>query len=175
MEAMCGFLTEENLKLHKDYLCDLRLKYSILTKSNPDIADKIPAEIQGMRLGRDFKSEALRLLVEIMSHDTYFSSFASCDTHSKEIKNFYSSEADFRYKILELAMSSTHGFVYILLDKKGKPYPILSDMLHSTYVTDIPVLAIDICEHAYFADYGFNRYEYLKRAISHLDISKIYT
>ena len=34
-------------------------------------------------------------------------------------------------------------------------------------------LAVDLCEHAYFYDYGFDKKSYLKAALSSLDLSKI--
>ena len=35
------------------------------------------------------------------------------------------------------------------------------------------VRAIDVCEHAYFADYGFDKQRYLISALPYLDITKL--
>ena len=37
----------------------------------------------------------------------------------------------------------------------------------------LPLVCIDVCEHAYFLDYGFDKERYLKSALPYLDITKL--
>ena len=36
-----------------------------------------------------------------------------------------------------------------------------------------PALAIDVCEHAYFMDYGFDRERYLVSALPYLNVAEL--
>ncbi len=173
-ENMLLFLTAENIKNHKEYMNTLFAKYMIYEKSISALKGKTPREISKMRLNREDKFKILSLLTEYLSHKSYFSSFAENNTRCPEIKKYFTSEDDFCYRVIECAKKETGGFVYIINDRNGTPC-----ILHSSECTDIfinytPVLALDLCEHAYFADYGYDKEEYIRRAAARLDISKLF-
>ena len=44
--------------------------------------------------------------------------------------------------------------------------------MHAGAVADIPAV-VDVCEHAYFMDYGYNRERYLLSSLPYLDIAKL--
>ncbi len=173
-ENMLYFLTQDSIKKHMEYMDTLFLKYSIYEKSIPDLKGKTPAQISRMRIDKSDKENILSLLKEYHSHKTYFNSFAKNDKPCKEIKRFYSSENDFCYRVVERARAVECGYIYILKDKKGVPVIAHSLDISSAYISCTPILVLDLCEHAYFADYGFNRDEYIRRAVSRLDISKLF-
>lgn len=169
-DAMNAFLTKENLDMHREYLRDLNLRYSIIEKSEPTIKGKSLSDILGMRIDIGLKSDIMRLKNEINLHKCYFSSFSLNAGTTKSIIGYYSSDADFRYRVLCAARDTEGDFVCISKNRYGVPQ-IYSASCTCTNAISVPALALDVCEHAYFYDYGFNRAEYLKRAISHLDLS----
>ena len=76
------------------------------------------------------------------------------------------------YELLLAAKDSRSEFLFICRDKHGKPV-IASDKYTDVIQKYTPCLAIDLCEHAYFWDYGFEKEEYIRRAIEHIDLLKI--
>lgn len=170
---MLSFLSEGSIKAHIEYLRGERLRHSIDEKSFPEIKGKSIAEISRMNLKRTVKSEIIKRLTNIKLHECYFSSFCEAQAPYKPIKKFYSSEDAFLYEILTLARESEHGFIYVTSGERKRPEIKLSIENPAALLRDVPILALDISEHAYFADYSFDKEKYLRGALSHLDISKL--
>ena len=170
---MTEFLSEENLALHREYLRTCSLKYSILEKSIRGISRKQVTEILGMRLPRAQRNDVLALLPEIELHELYFKSF--CDiknVRSSLVCERFVSEAGFLNYLYRLGMGLDHGFVTVNV-KGDKIECMATDDYASCYTTGIPVLAIDLCEHAYFYDYGFDKSGYLINALPYIDLTRI--
>ena len=85
----------------------------------------------------------------------------------------YGSEASFLYGLFKLCRAQSFGFVFISLDRRKRPTVISYDPARPIIPRLPPILAVDLCEHASFLDYGFERERYLEGAISHLDLSKL--
>ena len=142
-----SFLSEENLRLHKEYLEMLKMK-KIMSLS---------------------KKERTFTEAEIRAHTLYFSSFRKEHIPCPRIKEGYGSENRFCFILSEHAKDIKSGFLFI--------YP----MAHRPFVgygtekkhLDRALLAIDLWEHAYFLDYGFDFSSYLTAALSHLDFSRL--
>ena len=161
-----AFVSEDNLKLHLEYLNDLKLKLSVFSKSYPEFSGGDITRIKRSRIDKTLKTQVIALISEIKSHECYFDSFCISPKAYKQIRRYFSSEDGFVYEIFLAARSSNGNFVYVYSDKKGSP--IISDSYHEN-----PVFAIDISEHAYFLDYGFSRDEYLRRALGYLNLEKL--
>ena len=172
---MLTFLSEGSIKSHIEYLRGERLRHSIEEKSFPEIKGKSPKEISSMNIKKSIKSEILPRLVNIKLHENYFSSFSSTPTTCKPIKKFYSSEDAFLYEILNIAKGAEYGFLYITADERRTPRIRLSVESDRVFVREFPILSLDLCEHAYFPDYSFDRDKYLRAALAHLDLSKLKT
>jgi Fe-Mn family superoxide dismutase len=166
-------LSEENLDINREYLRMKRLKYSILEKSINGIKDKDIHNITRQKLNREDKKDVLELLSDITLHDIFFSSF--CDNtflshHS--IRAFYGSEAGFLNEVYRECMSLSQGFVCVYQDEGRIRISGSSDNV-GLFKLGTPILAIDIFEHAYFLDYGFDKDRYLRSALPYFDISKL--
>lgn len=141
------FLSEENLRLHKEYLEALQLKKTITLS----------------------KKEKSFIQSEIRAHTLYFLSFRKEHIPCPRIKDGYGSENRFCFILSEYVKDMRSGFLYI--------YP----MAHRPFVgygteekhLNRALLAIDLWEHAYFLDYGFDFSSYLTAALSHLDFSRL--
>ncbi len=171
--SMLTFLTEDNIKNHLSYMRNLKLKHSIVEKSLPEIKGKSPREISRTDMKKSLKSEILPNVINIKSHETYFRSFSSSPSPCREIKKYYSSEDSFCYEALNLAKETDYGFIYVIINERGRPEIKHSGTLPYVYIRENPILALDLYEHAYFSDYGFSRDEYLRSAIAHFDLSKV--
>lgn len=168
MNGINAVISEEALKMHGEYLRELRLKYSVLEKSYPELSGKSLFDISKARVrGRE---EAILLKSEIMLHELYFSSFGEGCRPSGVVRRCYGSEANFLYEMFLCAKECKDGFAVIYL-RNGK-------LLFTAGECDLllkianPILAVDLCEHAYFLDYGFDKNSYLRKLLPYLNISK---
>ncbi len=169
--AMRSFLSERNICLHREYLENCRLRLSILEKSGFPIADKSYFELCGMR-GCEAKEEILHLAGEIYRHELYFDSFGIGGEGCDCLKERYGSVAGFLYEVERAAIGEAGGFILVYFDGKSPVISHSSRELHRRY--GAPRLAVDLAEHAYFIDYGFDKERYVRNAVSHLQLSKIH-
>ena len=65
------------------------------------------------------------------------------------------------------------GFLILYIDRYGKiqSYAGLNYVEVLTRYT--PLLAVDLFEHSYFIDYGFEKEKYLSSALSNLNLSRL--
>ena len=168
--AMSAFLSERNITLHNDYIKNCRLRLSILEKSGYLIGNKTYTELCNMRRC-DAKDEILWLAGEIYRHELYFDSFGMGGEVCDCLKARYGSSAGFLYEVEKAAMRENDGFILIYFDGKSAVIGHSSRELHRRYGE--PMLAIDLAEHAYFLDYGFDKESYVRAAVSRLKILKM--
>ena len=169
-DAMRGFLSERNLELHRAYLEDARLRMSVLEKSGCVEAGKRYPELLRTRI-KEAKGEVLSLAEDIYHHELFFTSFGERGTASSCLKPRYTSTAGFLYEAERYAMSRDGGFLLIFYD--GKSAVISHSTERVMRRCGEPCLAVDLCEHAYFLDYGFDKLSYVRGALSHLDLSRL--
>ena len=167
------FLSEENLFAHKEHIRTKRLKYSILEKSIPTLKSKSIKEIFSSGMNLKDKRDALCLLSEITLHDVFFESFSDKQyPPSQQVKNKFGAHGTFLNELYKSAMSVEYGFIIVVLAGRdfriytAKDYP-------SVFSIGVPLLCVDVCEHAYFLDYGFDKEKYLVNALSYLKIDII--
>ena len=163
------FLSERAIGLHKEYIERCRLKLSILGKSGYKVEQSYP-ELRRERLG-DARTEILTLSREIYLHEIYFDSFAEGSSARPIFKSRFGSLAGFLYRLEREAMASEGGF--LLVSRLGEEIMIS----HSSGIGDrfrgTPILALDLYEHAYFLDYGFEKQAYIRGALSRLNTAKL--
>ncbi len=137
------FLSNESLSRHYAYLESLRAR-------------------KRMEMGHVRSVET-----QIRAHELYFSSFRRERMRCERVRRGFGSENAFTYALKEYADGRAADFLYIFPIRR---YPYVG---YSTDERDAyrAVLSIDLCEHAYFLDYGFERDSYLHAALSHLDLS----
>ena len=173
MNAILNFVNEASYKEHAEYLNNLKLKYSILKKSESRLSGLELFEIDRHReIRREIRREALELLSEIKVHEIYFSSFGERGGKCPSLKEKYGSESSFLYEMLKKSVNFGDGFCYVY-KVCGEVYFNCAKSPCDIFCTCEPLVCIDLCEHAYFRDYGFKREEYLKRAFFYLNLSRI--
>ncbi len=168
--SLLEFLSERNLQLHSEYLENCRMRLSILEKSGYSIGGKSYPELFRARLG-GARDEILPFAREVYLHELYFDSFGMVGECAECLKSSYRSVAGFLYELERAAMAADGGFLLVTRGKSGV------SISHNTGITSgmraEPRLAIDLAEHAYFLDYGFDKLSYVRAALSRLRLSKL--
>ena len=167
------FLSEESVFEHKAYLANLKLKYSILEKSIPSVKGRTLEEIYKLRLSKAERRELTELYCEIRLHELFFTSFSEHrGIPSQYIEKKYSGCAAFLHELSTEAKRLSFGFVcYCVSHKEG--VVISSRNYEEIFACGEPIIAIDVFEHAYFRDFGFDKGSYIRAALSALDLSRI--
>ena len=171
---MRTFLSEDSIRGHLEFYRQERLKYSILEKSIPEIKGKALSELYKMPIHGEIREEILSKAKFLKSHELYFSSFCERRRVCCEIKRYYSSEAAFLYEITERALRMQGGFLYILRDRRGRPFAVNGEEAWRGY-DFAPCLALDMAEHAYFLDYRFDKERYIRSALACIEINEIFS
>lgn len=170
---MNRFLSEQAILAHKEYVCTLRLKYSILEDSIPRIKGADIDEILSMKIDKSDREEVLSLLCEIKCHELYFDSFSvNTGVQSPLARRQYGSEDALAMCILYEGMKKDIKFVSTGI-KQGRISIHASKDYQSHFEVHTPYLMIDAEEHAYFWDFGFDKERYLKTALLYLNLAKL--
>ena len=170
--VMREFLSEDNMNLHFSHIKTMSHKYSIIKKSTEGLIATSSAEVKRCKVPASLKNEAIILLSYIEAHKIYFDSFAHISKKCNNVRKRFGSEERCLYEVLSLAKENEHRFVYVYLDSKGRA-TIAAALPQDIHTVLTPILAIDLYEHSYFYDYGFNKDKYLQNAIGRLNIEKL--
>ena len=159
--------------LHEGYLKTLKLKYSILAKSIPELVGVPFDRIGRLPIDRVLKREATELLSEIKLHEIFFSSFTDRPTTpSFRPTAAFRSAAGLLYSVKCAALSLDSGFV-TLTPIKGEIRILAHRDFSAHFREGTPHLALDMCEHSYFGDYGFSRERYLDDFLPRLRLNAL--
>lgn len=170
---MNQFLSEENINLHREYIRQKRLKYSIIESSVRGLRGAEISDIYRIKMSDRDRADSIELLTEIKLHDVYFTSFSPTRyQRSERVAHAYGNEAAFLNELYRLCLSLRYGFVCVYL-LGGRIFARGFDDYESAFRFGDPLLAIDVCEHVYFMDFGFDRERYLFSSLPYLDIAKL--
>lgn len=163
------FVSELSFGEHFAYRRRLAARLSLLKKSFPARESLDTREILTAHL-RGAERQMLPLAREILLHDVYFSSFSEGREKASPALRRYASDAAFRYELLQTARQARDGFLCIFSDRRGDVRSEIASPPDFAFSV-CPCLAVDLAEHAYFYDFGFDREKYLVEAISRLNLS----
>ena len=138
-----SFISEHALSLHREYLSSLMARRTM-----------------GMEKGN-------ALDMEIRSHELFFSSFRRDFSRCERACRGYGSENAFLFALSEYAETQKNCFLYIF-SRQRYPYVAFSTDGKDAFRA---ALCVDLFEHAYFLDYGFDKNAYLRAALSRMDLS----
>ena len=161
------FVSERALALHKMHIEEEKVRLALYEKTYPDIVNN---GIKGVLRSRyKEKREILKMALNIRCHELYFSSFDKHYTMSSSVRSTYGTEASFLYEIRKYATKCDKDFIFIYSD--GEKVFLRGDDEVGLLKAFGNVLVIDLKEHSYFLDYGFDREEYVRRLLPHLNLS----
>ena len=172
MGDMVPFLSEIGLTRHKEYVEALRRRLQFLYVSYEglrDIDNKRLARSRGRC--REAAREVLSIRGEMLLHEVYFSSFSKREYPSSEAaKLCFGSTLTLLNELKTLALKKNVSFVGVC--KNGVSYKLFSvNEPCEIFTLGEPILAIDLEEHAYFLEFGFNKEAYLGRALAYLNLA----
>lgn len=168
--TMTGFLSEEAIRRHIGHLDAERLRLSVEKKCEARLGELDYFSLSP-RMARRYGGAAA-LMLSILMHECYFSSFTDAPRPCEAVRSAYGSEDAFLYEGLELAREVGEGFIYVFRDRRGVPrWGALFGL--GDRLSERPVLAVDLYEHAYFYDYSFDRGAYLRAAMARIDLGRL--
>ena len=169
------FLSCHSIGSHCEYLNTLRLRLSVFEASYPCLVGADNKKIARLSLPRGEKERVLALRADILAHEVFFDSFVKCGEpcpQSGIIGEQYGSEARFLYGLMTLARDES-GFLLIYLNRHGRAEAYAGADYRGIALRHNVKLAVDLFEHAYFTDYGFDKEKYLSKALSMLNLSRL--
>ena len=173
MIGILNFISESAYSEHKEYVNNQKLLFSILKKIEPALSELSLSGIESLRrIDINIRAEAISYFSEIRAHELYFSSFCGGIGRSSRVREQYGSEDSFLYGILKKSLAFGQGFCYVGMDR-GRIFWDCTENPYKMLWGGEPMLVIDLCEHAYFRDFGHKREEYLRSALRFLDISRL--
>ena len=167
------FLSNNNILRHKEHLKTIRSKLSIIVKSCPEINNMNIDALERMRIDRDVKGEVIYLRKYIMAHELFFDSFSDSVGKCTKLKAAKCSKERFLYDILEKAKVSNNCFAFVYINKRQIPCIDISKDLAKPFSAYTPILALDLYEHTYFTDYGFDLEKYIKNALIYFNLNRV--
>ena len=166
----------ESESLHREYLRCLKSKYSVLEKSIDGLKGRGINDIMRMRIPITQRKSCVELYGLIRLHEIYFYSFTDkterISRRFAAVDRCFGSTSALAYELFCRARSEGEGFlcVYMCGDKiKIKRGSLASELISECE----PVLCVDLWEHAYFAEYGFDRERYLRSSLERLDYARL--
>lgn len=164
------FISESNRMRHKEALGQDILRLGIIERSVPEVAVAEPVKIARMRVpGLDMRAAA-ELKASIILHKVFFGSFLSEGfSQSAAVRLSFGSERSLCERMLGEGLALRLGFA-ALVKYDGKLAISASESALGVLKLGDPLLAVDLFEHAYYGDFGFDKEAYLRAALSRLKL-----
>ena len=129
----------------------------------------------------NYRNEILFNLGGYLNHTLYFYNLTDKkkDVPPKlldEINRYFGSFADFENEFINMAKElKGSGYTFLVLDKNNKLRIInMSNQDTPYYYGFIPIMTIDVWEHAYYLKYTYDRDKYLDSIFDIIDFDKVY-
>jgi len=178
--ALEPYISEKTLRIHYDVLYDRYLNNlnKLLLKNNFNF--NIPKEeIYNIikRFPIEDREAILFNLGGVINHEMYFSELTPNGNQNREFENIinnnYLSFANFIDKYITKAKELRgSGYTFLVIDNdKELALVNLPNQDNPYQFSLIPIMNLDIWEHAYFLDYEANKEEYLKNFFKLIDFS----
>ena len=175
-------ISEETLFLHynKHYLSYLEKLNSLLKKHNYDnrySKEELVRHIDIFPISD--RGDILYNLGGVINHELYFKILGGNGIPNgeilKKIKEDFGTFENFKEKIKEKAKKIVgSGYVFVVLNSSNKlDIMILSNQENPYSYGFIPIMAIDLWEHAYYLDYLNNRGTYVDKILTIIDYNKV--
>ena len=176
MEELILEHLSEGESLHREYLGNLRLRYSILEKSIDGLRGRGIGDIMRMRLPPEERLRCAELYARIRLHEIFFDSFSQNAVigarRYKTVDRCFGSTSALAYELFCRARDEGEGFLCIY-SRANKIEIKRGASSAELLIVGEPALCIDLCEHAYFPDYGFDRERYLRSSLERLNYARL--
>lgn len=182
--ALDPILNEETINIHynKHYLGYLTKLNNYLNSINYDyIYSKEDLVKHIDELPLNIRDDVLYNLGGVLNHELYFYSMGNNNINMpignirNKIFEQFGSFNNFKNKFIETANYLVgSGYTFLVVNKKGDLEIINMSNQETPYIYDlIPIMALDLWEHAYYLVYRNRRSEYIERFFEIIDFNNI--
>lgn len=172
------YIDEEVINIQYNIYLDNLKKLNNLVKNEENKENIIKNIDKYPLLIRD---DILYYVGSVLNHELYFNSISNKKNNElkgklkDEIIKEYGSFNNFKEKFIEAASYVVgSGYTFLVSDYNGKLNIINTSNEENPYYYDlIPIMTIDLWEHAYFLKYRLNKKQYIKDFFEIVDFDKI--
>ncbi len=177
------YIDNETLNIHynKHYLKYLDNLNKLLNSVDYDYKYSLKELVKNINIiPEDIRGEVLYNAGGVLNHELYFSTLNT--RGKKEVSGNFKEAIDKKYGsfnnfMMEFMKSANKlkgsGFTYLVLNNNELDIINLSNQ-ETPYIYDmIPLIALDMWEHAYYLKYQNNKEQYIKNFFSIIDFNKI--
>lgn len=129
----------------------------------------------------NYRDEILFNLGGYLNHTLYFYNLTDKKKEVPpklldEINKYFGSFSEFENEFIDMANDlKGSGYTFLVLDKNNKLRIInMSNQDTPYYYGFIPIMTIDVWEHAYYLKYTYDRSKYLNSVFDTIDFDKVY-
>lgn len=183
LNELSPHINEETLRTHYQiYEENLNKLNSLLKSANYDYSYSLRDLIDHIDIFHlSIRGEILYYLSSVLNHNLYFYNMSNKNnqlptkTIEKDINKYFGSYQEFKKQFIEKAMNlKGSGYTFLVKDEKGVLKIINTSNEDSPYSYGmIPIISLDLWEHAYFLQYKNNRKSYIDNYFEILDFDKI--
>ena len=127
------------------------------------------------------RGEVLYYLSSILNHNLYFYNMSNngylvpVKTIAKDINKYFGNYNNFKDEFINKALKlKGSGYTFLVRDDNGELEIINTSNEDSPYYYGmIPIIGLDLWEHAYFLEYMNNREDYINNFFKVIDFNKI--
>ena len=171
-------VTIHHEKHHKGYLDKLNIA---LNKANFDFSHSILWVIQNIdNFPLSLRGDILYNAGGVLNHDLYFdiigpNNHEVMGKFKEKVINQYGSFDNFKNEFIRLAKVLVgSGYTFLVLNKNNRLEIINTSNQDTPYSYGlIPIMNMDLWEHAYYLDYQNNKDEYINNFFSIIDFTKV--
>jgi Fe-Mn family superoxide dismutase len=165
---ICGRTVDVHYeKHHRGYLTKLSKAIAKTSRAEKSLEEIIVAETEG---------EIFNLAAQVWNHSFYWKSLRSPDEGDpprsllEALKQSFGGLAAFKQKMAAVANGQFgSGWAWLVLDGSGKlAVCSTGDAVNPLGTDSVPLLTIDVWEHAYYLDYQHEREKYVEGILDHL-------
>ena len=172
-EEVADLLSKDTIVVHHDYI-----QQGYVHRLN-DLVEK-NRDIQGMsleKIAKEITGDAKNFAAQILNHDMYWKSISPTTQQPQSmtytlILELYETLDKFKEMYLTLGLRQFgSGYIWFIYDQTNRVIRITNEDDAYNPIMDgyVPLICIDIWEHAYIYDYANDRKAYLERFWNHIN------
>lgn len=178
------YISDRTLYIHYNnyYLKNLKNLNDILNKENYNYKydkEDLFKHIDLFNIAN--RDDIIYNLGGVINHELYFNSVSNLGNNKpileikKEIEKKYGTYENFVQEFKKMALNlKGSGYTYLVINKNKELQIINMSNEESPYLYDmIPIIALDMYEHAYYLDYQNNKEKYIDSFFHIIDFKKI--
>jgi len=179
--SLMPFISDTTLEKHYNIYLNYLKKLNELLSTTNNVYSKAYLVQHIDVLPLSIRGEVLYNLSGVINHELYFfglSNDNSSNTNNKlynDIVANFGSYDNFKNQFREQALNvKGSGYTFLVMDN-NKKFRIIntSNQDNPYYYGYVPLMALDVWEHAYYLDYYSNRGDYINRFFDKLDLKKL--